>query len=115
MKVSECFTGNYIDALCVTGKDATLTIKSVTAPNTEKSANGQLIDKPIVRFEETDKGFILNKTNARTIGLAHGNEMDEWAGKTITLFATTTDSFGEKNVPCVRVRPMNLFGKGVAK
>ena len=62
MKVSECFTGNYIDALCVTGKDATLTIKSVTAPNTEKSANGQLIDKPIVRFEETDKGFILTGT-----------------------------------------------------
>jgi len=111
MKVTQCFEGNYIDALAVTGSDAKLTIESVTAPNTEKSANGQLIDKPIVRFKETDKGFILNKTNARTIGLAHGNEMDNWPGKQITLFATTTDSFGEKNVPCVRVRPMNLYKK----
>ena len=113
MKVTDAFEGNYIDALCVTGKDATLTIKSVTPPNAEKSANGTVIDKPIVYFNETDKGLVLNKTNGRTIGLAHGNEMDGWVGKKITLFATTTESFGKKDVPCVRVRPMNLYGKGI--
>ena len=112
MKVTEAFEGNYIDALCVTGSDATLTIKSVTAPNEEKSANGKLIDRPIVRFNETDKGFILNKTNAKSIGLAYGNEMNRWEGKQITLFATTTEAFGEKNVPCVRVRPLNIYKKG---
>ena len=109
MKVTDAFAGNFIDALCVKDKDASLTIKSVTEPNVEKSANGTLIDKPIVYFEETDKGFIINKTNARTIGLQHGNEMEGWAGKKVTLFATTTDSFGEKNVPCVRVRPANIY------
>ena len=111
MKVTEAFEGNYIDALCVTGTDATLTIESVAAPNTEKSADGKPIDRPIVRFKETDKGLILNKTNAKSIGLAHGNEMDDWTGKQVTLFATTTDAFGKKNVPCVRIRPMNIFKK----
>jgi len=61
MKVTEAFEGNYIDALCVTGTDATLTIESVASPNTEKSADGKPIDRPIVRFKETDKGLILNK------------------------------------------------------
>ena len=113
MKVTDAFPGNYIDALCVTGKDATLTIKSVTEPNNKKTADGTVIDKPIVYFNETDKGLILNKTNGRSIGLAFGaNQMDDWVGKKITLFATTTDAFGKKNVPCVRVRPMNFYGKG---
>ena len=111
MKVTDAFKGNYIDALCVTGKDATLTIASVTPPNEEKASDGKVIDRPIIRFEETDKGLIINKTNAKTIGLAHGNEMDDWTGKKITLFATTTDAFGKKNVPCVRVRPMNIYTK----
>ena len=111
MRVTDAFEGNYIDALCVTGTDATLTIASVTSPNEEKASDGKVIDRPIVRFKETDKGFILNKTNAKTIGLAHGNEMDDWAGKKITLFATTTDAFGKKYVPCVRVRPMNIYTK----
>ena len=110
MKVTEAFEGNYIDALCVNDKDVKLTIKSVSCPGVVKSADGKIIDRPIVYFEETDKGLILNKTNAKSIGLRHGNEMDDWAGKSITLFATTTDGFGKKNVPCVRVRPVNKYG-----
>lgn len=109
MKVTDAFEGNYIDALCVTDKDAKLTIASVSAPNTEKASDGKLIDRPIAYFKETTKGLILNKTNAKSIGLAHGNEMDDWKGKQVTLFATTTDAFGKKNVPCVRVRPMNIY------
>jgi len=109
MKVTEAFEGNYIDALCVTDKDAKLTIASVSNKNTVKATDGKLIDRPIAYFKETTKGFILNKTNANSIGLAHGNEMDDWAGKQITLYATTTDAFGKKNVPCVRVRPMNIY------
>jgi len=111
MKVTQCFDSRFIDALAVTGADAKLTIKSVSMPGAMKSADGTPIDKPIVFFDETDKGLICNITNARSIGLAHGNEMDDWTGKKITLFATTTDAFGKKAVPCVRVRPMNLYGK----
>ena len=114
MKVTEAFKGNFIEALHLASNDATMTIKSVDNPNTVKAADKKLIDKPIVRFNETDKGFILNKTNARAIGLAYGNEMDNWTGKKITIYGTTCESFGEKNVPCVRVRPLNRF-KGGAK
>ena len=112
MKVTQAFEGNFIQALHLIDGDASMTIKSVDDPNTVKAADKKLIDKPIVRFEETDKGFILNKTNARAIGLAYGNEMTGWTGKKITIYATTCESFGEKNVPCVRVRPLNRFKGG---
>ena len=108
MKVTEAFKGNFIEALHLTGKDAALVITGIDEPNTVKSADKTLIDKPILRFEGTDKGMILNKTNARTIGLTFGNEMDGWIGKKVTLFATTCEAFG-KIVPCVRVRPMNIY------
>ncbi len=114
MKVTEAFKGNFIEALHVTGKDASLTIAGYDRPDTIKSADKKLIDKPILRFQETDKGLILNKTNARTIGLAHGNEMDEWTGKKVTLFATTCEAFGDR-VPCVRIRPINIFQAGGSK
>jgi len=111
MKVTEAFKGNFIEALHLGENDATMTIASVDNPGTVKSADKKLIDKPIVRFTGTDKGFILNKTNARAIGLAHGNEMDGWAGKKITIYATTCEAFGD-TVPCVRVRPTNRFKGG---
>ena len=112
MKVTEAFKGNFIEALHLIDGDATMTIKSVDDPDTVKSADKKLIDRPIVRFEGTNKGFILNKTNARAIGLAHGNEMGNWTGKKITIYATTCESFGKKDVPCVRVRPLNRFAGG---
>jgi hypothetical protein len=54
------------------------------------------------------KEMVLNKTNARTIRRHHGNEMDEWSGKKITLFRSTCDAFGKKNVPCIRVKGKTL-------
>ncbi len=111
MKVTDAFKGNFIEALHLGTKDAVMTIESVDDPNTIKSADKKLIDKPIVRFKGTDVGFILNKTNARAIGLAHGNEMNGWVGKQITIYATTCEAFGD-TVPCVRVRPTNRFKGG---
>lgn len=108
MKVTEAFVGNFIDALCVTGSDAKLEIAGYDRPNTVKDASDKLIDKPILRFVGTDKGLILNKTNARTIGLSYGNEMDHWKGEAITLYSTTCEAFGDI-VACVRVRPMNIY------
>jgi len=114
MKVTEAYKGNFIEALHLNKKDVTLTISRVDNPNTIKAADKTLIDKAIVRFEESDKGFILNKTNARSIGLQLGNEMDDWTGKKITIFPTTCEAFG-KVVDCIRVRPAKMFGGGNAK
>jgi hypothetical protein len=50
------------------------------------------------------KPFILNATNCKTIAKLYGNYIEDWAGKQITLFATTTKMGGE-TVECLRIRP----------
>jgi hypothetical protein len=60
--------------------------------------------KPILSFEETEKTLVCNVTNQRAIANGHGSrEMDDWIGKEIILFPATTP-FGNKEVPCIRVR-----------
>lgn len=86
-------------------KQYALTIRSTIAPNTVKSADGKLIDKPILEFSETEKRLVLNKINQRLCKCALGSaKPTEWVGKKITLHAARGDWFGQKNVAAIRVR-----------
>lgn len=53
-------------------------------------------------FRGKDKGLVLNKTNASLIAEQHGQDTNEWPGKKIKIYATTTD-FGGERVECIRV------------
>ena len=59
--------------------------------------------KPVLYFSETDKGLVLNKTNAETIGSLYGKGLPGWVGKRIALF-TTEVTFGGKPRLGIRVR-----------
>ena len=84
------------------GKDVTLTIKKVEG-GVITGAKGKKDKKPILHFERTDKRLGLNKTNGKVIAQLYGTEVNEWVGKRVTLFATTTD-YGGETVECIRVR-----------
>lgn len=51
------------------------------------------------------KPFILNSTNSKTIAKLYGNFIEDWAGKPITLFASTARLAGD-TVECLRIRPV---------
>lgn len=95
------------------GDEVTLTIASYVVKEFDETDNktGETYKrkKPIFSFEETEKTFVCNVTNARAIAAALGKEMDDWVGKKITLFPTVT-SFGDKTVPCIRVRVLKAGG-----
>lgn len=60
--------------------------------------------KPAVYFREEPKALILNKVNADMIERVTGSaDTDDWTGKAVVLFATTTE-FQGKNVDCIRIR-----------
>lgn len=59
--------------------------------------------KPVLYFKETDKGLVLNKTNAATITTLYGSQTTKWGGKKIALFPTEV-SFGGKQTLAIRVR-----------
>lgn len=53
-------------------------------------------------FQGREKGMVLNKTNAALIAEQHGQDTQQWAGKKIKIYPTTTD-FGGERVECLRV------------
>lgn len=101
MKVSDAYPSKYLKAADIP-RDVAVIIDYVDMETMEQSDD----TKPVVYFQGKTKGLVLNKTNALSIEMAYGDEMDDWRGKEITLFATTT-MYGGKRVPCLRVRVPN--------
>jgi hypothetical protein len=98
------FDRKFLAAFDLEGKDRTVTIQSVKA-EALTSAGGRADKRPVIKFVESELGFVLNKTNGAAIATLYGNDTREWAGKRITLFATQA-SMGGKQVDCIRVRPI---------
>ena len=98
------FQGNFMEALHLPlGKKVELTIKAITPANTEKCKAGKLIDKPIVYFEETSRGLILNKTNAKAIAKQYGGNFNKWRGQKVILEQKRIQAFGKDDTPAIRV------------
>lgn len=57
----------------------------------------------IIGFVGKKKKLGLNITNTKKIGEIHGEETDNWSGKKIELYPTTTEMAG-KTTPCIRIR-----------
>ncbi len=86
-------------------KDTVITITKVEG-GTLTGMGGRKAKKPIIRMRGTEKGFALNSTNGKTIATMYGNHVEEWVGKRITLYKSTTrNPNGDGEVECVRVRP----------
>ena len=97
------YDSDYIASWDLDGDDHTLEIERVVAGEVQNKDGKE--KKPIVYFKGRKKGLVLNKTNGKIIAAICGSpNTDQWNGKSITLFATTTTAFGD-TVECVRVRP----------
>ena len=102
MHVDLMFPSRYLKAADFAGEPVTLTIVQVVKDKVQ-AANGTKSEKYILRFKETEKELILNKTNARSVAKVLGElKAIAWPGQKITLKPTTCEAFGEI-VPCIRV------------
>ena len=86
-------------------KDIVATIDVVTRENV-MGEGGRQEECTVARFKERDiKPMVLNKTNCKTITKVYGTPfIENWAGKPIQIYATTTKLKGEQ-VECLRIRP----------
>jgi len=97
------FPSRYLKAADLQEKPMPLTIEQVLRDQV-RMTNGALTEKYILRFKETDKELILNKTNAKAIAkLLREPKAVNWAGSVIVLKPTTCEAFGEI-VDCIRVK-----------
>lgn len=109
MNIDNAFPSNYLKAADIE-EDTTLTISDVKI---EKLGDDE---RPIVYFEENEKGLVLNKTNASTIKGMYTSDTDNWTGKKITLFATEVDYAGKQTMAIrVRMRAPKSNGNGNSK
>jgi hypothetical protein len=99
------FDREYLFAFDLKGRDVTLTIERVAAGELT-ALGGRKSKKPLCWFKEgrEKKPLALNSTNCRTISALYGSDTDQWIGKRITLYPTTTQMAGE-TCECIRVRP----------
>lgn len=84
------------------GEDVTVVIDFVVR-ETITGSGGKKEECTVAHLKGV-KPFILNATNSKSIAKLYGNYIEDWAGKPITLFASTAKMGGE-TVECLRVRP----------
>ncbi len=101
MDTSNLFPSKYLKANDLEAGPQTVDIRELVL---EEVGQGKDVEtKPVVYFQDRQKGLVLNVTNLRTIDEAYTTNSDAWVGKPVELFSTETD-FQGKRVACVRVR-----------
>lgn len=106
MKVSDIFHGESLRADDLGDKDVTLTIEGWAVKEFDEKRKIEL------RFAESERTLVLNKTNARSIEeMLDESDLDHWKGAKITIYATKTD-YGGKRVDCIRVKAASFPGDG---
>ena len=108
--LDQVFTSKYLSAADLDGQSYTLVIAGVELQNVGTAEKPD--HKLVAHFHKTQKGLVLNKTNAYSIGAVYGLQTEAWAGKTLEVYPDQT-MFGGKMVPCIRVRPMYQRAAGL--
>lgn len=97
MDINDVYAGKSLKAADLKGQEVGVTIQGYEVVDFDDGK------KIVLSFQESDRTFVCNKTNAQTIGDMLGTDLDLWSGQQITIFPTQTD-FGGKQVACIRVK-----------
>ena len=101
MKISQAFPSRFLKNVDLDGKSQTFIMSHVKL---EEMGHGQAKEsRPVLYFEGSDRGLVLNKVNGNTIADAYGDDSDGWEGKPIVLFPATAE-FSGKSHDVIRVR-----------
>lgn len=96
------FPSKYAKAIDLRGKSVPVTIDRIEPREELMMAGGRKDYKPVIYLRGKEKGWILNKTNARSIAKVYGPEVMGWVGKTVVIFSTKVEARGEQ-VDAIRV------------
>ena len=97
--IHNAFPSSYVRASDLGTRRVAVTISHLKM----EDVGGDGEQKPVLYFKGTEKGLVLNKTNANSVvEIAGTDDYSQWAGVRIALYATKTDYKG-KSVACIRV------------
>lgn len=115
-KVSDLFPSKWLKTsdIEIEDEEGNLVNPTYTIERVEEGEFGPNKDlKLVIEFSETEKKFILNKTNLGTLVSLYGDETDDWVGKRVTLF-TAPAVFEGKTVQSIRIRNRTSKSKAPA-
>ena len=105
------YDANAMSAFHLQGKSHIVTIaKWIQGKLRKQGAGNKTEKKPVIYFQEKNLPLVVNKTNRAIIAGMYGNEIDNWIGKKIEIYPTTT-KFGNELKDCIRVKPKIPTGK----
>lgn len=98
MKMKEMFPSEYLKGDDIKGRKVRAVIEG---GKLEEMGDGSF--KPVLRFRNSKKGLVLNKTNGDTIAEVYGDDSDAWIGQTIVLYFDPKVSYAGKRTGGIRV------------
>ncbi len=96
------FPSKYAKAADLRGKSVAVVIERIDPREELMMQGGKRDHKPVVYLRGKEKGWILNKTNARAIAKVYGPEVMSWIGKTVVIMSAKVEARGE-TVDAIRV------------
>lgn len=108
MNLNEMFPSKYLKADDLSENGDVFTIEEISSVRM-KNKNGDDEEKWVVNFESEDKGLVLNKTNAKTLGKLFGGDTEKWIGKKVKLVSQEVEAFGERQM-AIRVSLSKVGG-----
>lgn len=113
-KLSEVFPSAYLKADEIPEEGMVLTISEVEIKELGQGSDKQV--KPVLSFEEVEKGLVCNKTNCNTlVKLTGSDDTDDWAGHKVRLIAVEVQ-FKDEMVNSIRIssKPVKAAPKKAA-
>ena len=107
-KVSEMFPSRYLKSSDLNGREAKLKISYLQ----DEDIGGE--SKHVLYFVGKQKGLVLNKTNARVIGQAYGDDSDGWGEMEVVLYPTMVEFRGTAT-ESIRVKIPPRTGRMLAR
>ena len=95
----------YIGVYALPNEAEDLTVTITAVRHEEVTMMGGKKEMHTIAYLGKSKPLMLNKTNSLSIEKMYTPYIEDWIGKQITLYASTTSFGKEKNVPCLRIRP----------
>jgi hypothetical protein len=102
MKVSEAFPSNFLKAEDLGGIDSGRSVKGIikdVEPWKDKDGNGKIN----LGFTNSAKRLLLNKTNARTVAKAYGDDTAGWVGRPVIIYVAMVQ-YMDDMVEALRLR-----------
>lgn len=96
------FPSKYAKAADLRGKNVAVVIERIVPREKLMMQGGKSDQKPVIYLKGKEKGWILNKTNARSIAKVYGPEVGNWIGKTVVIMSAEVEARGEM-VEAIRV------------